>query len=306
MFSVIDSQGRIGGTEAITVVQLSDDFSCLSGSSPTTSSGISAGTSTLDPAEASARSSHTSVSLSQGAIAGIAVGGTAVLALIAFVLILLLRRRRQNTWRGPTKESVDLTYDPASRHDGRDLNTRSLGLPATYASTPFRHSTSDYGHGLPPPSVSSITHYPSVASESKSSLSLGGHRPLQLETADSTSYYLPNMGTGSIASSSISGSSGYAHGSKQSNGHYQRPLQLINSTTPFASKLAGDPQLPVDGSSAYYTPRRVVVHQDIEESVAPPLELPPQYSDRRLPLAELSSLSLHGGNQPGMFRNETL
>lgn len=123
MFSVIDSQDcRIGGVEAITVVQLTDDSSRLSNSSsPTTSSSATTDTALLSPE----------------VIAAIAIGRTMVLVMTAILVILLFRKRGRTFWDGRPNEPIDLTFDPT-----QNLSTGSLGLTASYAAMPFIHSPS--------------------------------------------------------------------------------------------------------------------------------------------------------------------
>lgn len=101
MFSVIDSQDcRIGGVEAITVVQLTDDSSRLSNSSsPTTSS------------SATSASTDTAL-LSPEVIAAIAIGRPMVLVMTAILVILLFRKRGRTFWDGRPNEPIDLTFDP--------------------------------------------------------------------------------------------------------------------------------------------------------------------------------------------------
>lgn len=54
---------------------------------------------------------------------------------------------------------------------------------------------------------------------------------------------------------------------------------MRNQNSTAGLRTNGDGETSSNGVSA-----RVIMHTDIEETMAPPIELPPQYSERRAPI----------------------
>ncbi|ESK86992.1 hypothetical protein Moror_10922 [Moniliophthora roreri MCA 2997] len=102
-FTVTDSQGRQGGTDVLNMVLPSNDSSCLSPGTDSTSSQSAFTPTTTSPSPSP--TAEDGVSLSTGAIAGIAVGGAAICIIIIAAIWYFCRRR--NTQR--QSRNIDLT-----------------------------------------------------------------------------------------------------------------------------------------------------------------------------------------------------
>ncbi|KAG7090037.1 hypothetical protein E1B28_011657 [Marasmius oreades] len=118
-FSVIDSQGRRGGTDKIRIVAPSNDKSCLLSTSGDNGSqgdgskgggggGGSGGGSNTGGSQNS--DNKQSGGLPTGAIVGIAVGGAVAIAVLAALLWYLTRRNTKTDFFGPRRD-IDLAED---------------------------------------------------------------------------------------------------------------------------------------------------------------------------------------------------
>ncbi|KAL0571662.1 hypothetical protein V5O48_010302 [Marasmius crinis-equi] len=216
--SVIDSQGRGGGTDIMRVVAGSSDKSCLSdtGSSGTTTGGATP----TGGSGGSGTDSESKSSFGTGAIAGIAVGAALVSGLLAG-LIWWLTRRRSKDPRGP--RAIDLAEDMG--HNGAEQPM----LSAQYQPDPF----------------------PPVFVAPGMNASVGSFQPNQQQQHPYPPPGIPRQQSYYDDTTSSSGAGSSASGSR------------TTKTSNF------------------------IVHRDIEEADEP-VDLPPQYVDRRAPIPGLA------------------
>lgn len=128
-FSMIDSQGRNGGTSPIKVVGLTTNNSCLTttvvASSGTTSTSRSSQTSKSNSGQTNNGTSHGGSKI--GIIIGAAVGVVALVGIAAFLFCFSKNRRAKSGYR--PNQRVDFTYDPV-----RPPSPDPFILPAGYTS----------------------------------------------------------------------------------------------------------------------------------------------------------------------------
>ncbi|ESK87002.1 hypothetical protein Moror_12002 [Moniliophthora roreri MCA 2997] len=213
-FTVMDSQGRRGGTDVLNTVLPSKDSSCLSpGTDSSSSQSVLTPASITNPSSSPSSSSpppsssttttvENSVSLSTGAIAGIAVGGAAICILIIAAIWYFCRRR----------------------------STRNIGHTKSFPIHPFIYTDSSQPMSSKP--FKTPLHPP---------------HPLTDAAQESGSSFTPTLTTAATGSN---GGAGATQG----------------------------------GQSGF------IIHHDIDE-VMPPMELPPQYSERRAPIQGMSQYS---------------
>lgn len=265
VFSMMDSQGRNGGTSPLGIVKLSDNKSCIS------SSGLISSSSTTVPLPSSSSDvGQPSPSKSKkGAIAGGVIGGVGVIAIIAWFILFL--RRRQRTRISISNKTHLLSDSP--RLPPADTGPFPSGQ---YAVTPFEAAA---------PLLSSLSQkgqiLQSMGTEGQSTSSLpltsdfrtgssSGHAPLLHHDLRPSSAH-------SLSGASISPNGGgmLMYASLQSQ---EVPLSRDASL------------LPLDRASARPL-HRVIVHTDIAESDEL-LELPPSYSEGRVPIPGLLSTNI--------------
>lgn len=116
-FSIYDSEGRSGGTSSIRVVQLTNDTSCLSFSTSTTSG--------KEPESSNSNPSGSYVATAKGLAVGISIG---VLGLLGFSFLICFgcyrRSRLHRRQSRITSSYVDLIYDPGSTRTSLPNNRR--------------------------------------------------------------------------------------------------------------------------------------------------------------------------------------
>ncbi|TCD69907.1 hypothetical protein EIP91_005731 [Steccherinum ochraceum] len=271
LFMLSDSKGRKGGSSDVKVVGVSDDNTCLSSSSPATASAAPSHTSTASPTTTSgANSGASSPSKSNvGLIAGLVIAGVFVVAVIG-VIVWFMRRRRNHGQFGHRVDLMDPPPGPADEHTAPPIQPYPFAM-TTRAST----HTGTVSYGAPPLSASS--HH--LLSEQGSEL--GG--PL---TNPYSVYSGGSSVDGRTPGQPYHDDPGYdAVGSASS-----RP-RAPSTTTSGSGK--GRSKAEIAGLSPF-KPARFIVHTDLEEATPPDegeevIELPPQYSESRTPIAALSS-----------------
>lgn len=225
--------GRNGGTDKLYLVAPSNDKSCLlttgssasAGSSSTSTGGSSTSQSPSTPTGGSDQNQN-SGSLATGAIIGIAVGGTGVVAILIALLCWLGRRRSKS----------------------RIYDRRSIDLAEDFSRSPE----------LPQPTILSRQYapipYPSVLMHQSMNSSVTSFHPEQLQ-----------------------------HPPPQPRLHSQYYDE--DSSSSFGAAM---------NSKTGSRQMKFVLHRDIEDSEAEgPIELPPQYNERRAPI-----LGLHQASPP--------
>ncbi|KAJ8072002.1 hypothetical protein AAF712_009652 [Marasmius tenuissimus] len=224
VFSIIDSKGRIGGTDIMRRVAPSSDSTCLL----STGGG---GTGTGDGSSNNQDDKEGQKLLSVGAIAGIAVGGAVIACILIGIVWCIMRRRSKSKRPRALDLSDDFTHNAQTSH---------TNLPNSYAPVPYSAGPGPAVFVAPGASASTASFRPDHLGPSTPSASLSATSPPQSQYDDG-----PTSSSGQGTSSS----------------------------------------------------RRFIVHRDIDEGDAP-IDLPPQYSDRRNPipgLAETSSPPAFGG-----------
>ncbi|KAF9467370.1 hypothetical protein BDZ94DRAFT_1033684 [Collybia nuda] len=109
-FSVIDSQGRFGGSNSLHLVAPSNDYTCLlttGGNSTSELPNTPSPTSSSNPSQTS-NPGHKSSNLPVGAIVAFAIGGIVVVVILAALLWWLRKRRSKSNVH---RDTVDLADD---------------------------------------------------------------------------------------------------------------------------------------------------------------------------------------------------
>ncbi|EDR15565.1 uncharacterized protein LACBIDRAFT_291440 [Laccaria bicolor S238N-H82] len=148
-FSMIDSQGRNGGTSPIEVVGLTNNNSCLATTVVTSSrSGVTSSRTTSTSQTSKSNSGQDNNGTSQGGskigiIIGAAVGGFALVGIAAFLFFCFSRNRRAKPGYRPNQK-VDFTYDPV-----RPPSPDPFILPAGYTSAALAPQVSQHHNSAP-------------------------------------------------------------------------------------------------------------------------------------------------------------
>ncbi|KAI6047695.1 hypothetical protein EDC04DRAFT_2619540 [Pisolithus marmoratus] len=128
IFSMLDAQNRTGGSSDLETVQLSNDASCLSSSSPSSTASIPQSSQT-----GSSPSASSSTKVSTATIVGIAGGSVVALAALLFLGLFLIRKRRKNRsmYSLATPRHVPLLHS-GDLHDDPDTSTNAHVYPFPY------------------------------------------------------------------------------------------------------------------------------------------------------------------------------
>ncbi|KAI5999854.1 hypothetical protein F5J12DRAFT_895097 [Pisolithus orientalis] len=121
IFSMLDAENNTGGCSLVQIVGGSNDASCLSSNSPSSTASIPQA-SQSGSSSPSQTSSGSSTTLSVAAIAGIAVGGVVALAALAILLLCFMRRRRRN----------DVTYSTPMPSNSPPLHSEVTPYPSSF------------------------------------------------------------------------------------------------------------------------------------------------------------------------------
>ncbi|KAG1862212.1 hypothetical protein F4604DRAFT_1957434 [Suillus subluteus] len=254
VFVMTDSQGGQGGSSDLETVALSNNATCLSSNSPSSTASVpssTASTSTSTSAGVSPTSSQSNSSSSDTAtIASAVIGCVVALAALVSLGMFLLRKRRAS--RSP------FVLSSSKRHSRR--------LP----STDLDHEGSQYGH-VPP-----IYPFPYQA-DSVSHLAPPIH-PV-------TQSHLTNPSTGNSLSDPHTPFSQTMHSRQISRSDTLAGYGDVGGSS---KSSAGRRKAAMAGQTAYKPSTRFILHTDVEDVVPDDngiVELPPQYSEYRRPLA---------------------
>ncbi|EPQ60555.1 hypothetical protein GLOTRDRAFT_113163 [Gloeophyllum trabeum ATCC 11539] len=272
IFVMTDSAGRQGGSSDVQIVGISDDTSCINSNSPTstanppsatsatasptasasTTAGSGASTTSAPPAASTTASSGT---VSAGVIAGVVIGGLIAAAIIATLLLFFLRNRR-NRW----------PY--SARRDSHRLDSVDLAEPVSQQISPYPYtpSTAHMPHSSAP-SEAAFFDPRDGTSASYPVPPMPGH--------DNASYnpYAPSTASQLETPVTTEGSRRQRHQSQHS------------------MSSAGRRKAAMAGVTSYQPPPRFILHNDLEEIMPDEngvVELPPQYSEARKPIAGLA------------------
>ncbi|KAG1757647.1 hypothetical protein EDB19DRAFT_1891370 [Suillus lakei] len=253
VFVMTDSQGRQGGSSDLETVALSNNATCLSSNSPSSTASVPSSTTASTSSGISPTSSQsTSSSSNTATIAGAAIGCVVALAALVSLGMFLLRKRRAS--RSP------YVMSSSKRHSRR--------LP----STDLDHEGNQYGH-VPP-----IYPFPYQA-DSVSHLA----PPIQ----PATQSHPISPSAGSFALSDPSTPFSQTQHSRQ----ISNPDSFAGYGDAGGSSMssAGRRKAAMAGQTAYKPSTRFILHTDVEDVVPDDngiVELPPQYSEHRQPLAQ--------------------
>ncbi|TFK77164.1 hypothetical protein BDN72DRAFT_953637 [Pluteus cervinus] len=294
IFAMVDSQGRQGGSSDVRLVGVSDDTTCLSANSPSSTSARPSPTSTLPssaPSKSATQSPAPSTGPAMGVIIGTAVGGFLFLAVLV-TLGLFFLRKRYDVQKHTRLPPVDLTQD-SDEHGfpGSGMHTSSSAMSTTFLIPMGGAQPQGYydPRVAQPPSASAPqsqyapTNYVPSVQPSRSEYSASSYVPSRQSVQPppseySTSTYFPSS---QVPISPF----GYAGSSVSETTAYGQP--------PVANSVASDTLTSAQrkaqqaGVSNAYKPARFIVHTDLEDNYPPPpneeevVELPPQYTERR-------------------------
>lgn len=293
IFMMEDSKGRKGGVSLFTPVNAADDSSCLNSNSPSSqavapSSTVFQSSSQFPTATQSRNSYPSSVTqhLNVGALAGGVAAGVVVVLVVAGVVLFCIRRRKRNGMGGHSMRPSGYPLEEANLMKGNAPNNS------------------------PPPSADFLTpsfHYSDRTGISTASV------PCRSTTAVASNVYNGGAATINYAQP-ITGAlqhdaplrspdhDGSAYLSPPSQGMFVYSSGNSSQLVPIPSPARPNQSAPAGSGSSIgvpsdksagperprHTPRPVIVHTDMEDEVPEPedevpIELPPQYSERRAP-----------------------
>ncbi|KAG2369388.1 hypothetical protein BDR07DRAFT_1604686 [Suillus spraguei] len=264
VFLMTDSQGRQGGSSDLEIVTLSNNDTCLSSNSPSSTASVAsstaastaASTTASTPAGVSPTSSQsTSSSSNTATIAGAVIGSVIALAALASLSMFLLRKRRAS--RSPYVMSFSKRHSRRLPSTDLDHEDNQYGhVPPIY---PFPYQEHSVSHLAPPIHPATQSHLANPSAPSADSFALGDPRTPFNQTQHSRQVSNPDSFAGY----------GDAGGSSMSS--------------------TGRRKAAMAGHTAYKPSTRFILHTDVDD-VAPDengvVELPPQYSEHRQPLAK--------------------
>ncbi|KAG6842270.1 hypothetical protein C0991_000240 [Blastosporella zonata] len=309
LFTMVDAQGRSGGTSDIKTVGITDDATCLNTISPSstaasvtstsatstsTNSQSTSATSSVSPTATAQPDQNTSIA----AIAGTVIGALVFLAVIITLGLFLLRRRRDNSSNNRRNTELDLTYDPTHTH-GNYPYSAGGGVASASASplalnpggneqdfNPFSdnaHPQQSYNHGShTTPSYQSPSLYPASQYQ---------HSEYQSHFQDHAQYQTSHYP--SEYSIPPSHSQQHSLGSEPDpfnpyplTSNAPHAIQPFDTSDAASTTMSSAQRKAAMAGTSAYTPSRFIMHTDVEDELPPPnqdgiVELPPQYSERR-------------------------
>ncbi|KIM48268.1 hypothetical protein M413DRAFT_16245 [Hebeloma cylindrosporum] len=337
IFFMTDSQGRQGGSSDVRIVGFSDDSSCLTGLSPSSTQSPPGASQTAPSTTASSTPPPTSTSpssngISIAAIAGTVIGALLFLAVVITLGLFFLRKKRDatggiapNSFKRHSRRmgsGIDLTYDPSQAPPGQPYGMpQNNAVPTNYphspssgppfSDNPFYDSPpeSQYqpsSHYLPPSQFDAASQYSSGRYQFSDNTAPQEYNPYQQHHGAyqaNAQLYPPNPNYQPVNTHSVDAFS-------------SPPLALAGAQPERFSMQTSQPSAPSEvqssaqrkaamaGVSTTYTPSRFIVHTDVEDALPPPneagvVELPPQYSERRGPVVVNPTSPGASGKPPG-------
>lgn len=257
-----DSEGREGGSSDIVTVSLSNDASCLSANSPSsTASSLpspSSTTSKVTPTSSGASptsSQSTSSGSTVATVAGMVIGCLVALAVFVTLGMFLLRKRRASRSTYVMSSSNRQLRQLPSVDDDREAD-RYNHIPPIY---PFPYQADSVSQIAPPIQPGTHSHQTSA----------GSYAVIDPPTKP------------------------FSHSRQNSN---NSSFVGYGETGSSSMSSAGRRKAAMAGHTAYKNPTRFVLHTDVEDVVPDDngvVELPPQYSERRIPEPAQRPMSSH-------------
>ncbi|EMD42131.1 hypothetical protein CERSUDRAFT_79741 [Gelatoporia subvermispora B] len=284
VFIMTDSKGRSGGSSQVNMVGLSDETDCLTANVPSSvanppsastshTSGTASTSSSTAPASASSGASSSSSSGTSGAtIAGAVIGSLLGIAVVASLVIFLMRKRRSR---------------PGQYYD--DEGSGAAPAPVVH---PYPFSQP----GMQESAIDPATAYPVSSSadllRSEAGSQYGPSSPMY---PPSSRYDDPTM----------SGQGSHMQGGSVMSGTARGIAVDDAAPTTWRSQSMSSGarnKAAMAGISTYQPPARFILHTDAEDVVPLPeediIELPPQYSERRTPAAIPHALEDYSSQPP--------
>jgi hypothetical protein len=262
-----DAQGGQGGSSHIIVVGVSDDNSCLDNSSPSSTLAAPSPTPPSSNPDSGPSAPPPSHGISIAAIAGTVIASLVFLAVIITLGLFFLRKKLSQSSRnvrrlpGTLESEIDLSFESRQAPVVTPYNVpQSYDRP--YSSNANPSSDADPFHD--PPSQP-VTHYQMPSQY---------HRP---GTFQSPSQHYPLV-SGHTPQNPVTDSS---VPSLTRTEFEPIPPQSTPSTSTSQRKAA------MAGVKKAYQPSRFILHTDADDDLPQPnddgvVELPPQYSERRI------------------------
>lgn len=296
VFIMTDAKGRSGGSSDLKVVGTSDDSSCIDASSPH---------STADALATQTNAPHATETVSvssgpkPGEIAGVVIGGIALMALLTLFVLFCMRRQRQHG------KELHPDVEPAGAvfiHRGgasRISRVRGSLIPASRRRT--QPSVDLLPSAFHPPITPTNQHYPSASTlPPQSEYEPNPYIiPSDASAADGHSTRQPSQAFGHNSRST--GMYSYGYSRSQSRSDHEAPTNPISTLpNPYSQTHDRQPSVPFSVHSGGNASRkaslagttrstpRFILHTDVDDlstvdnSDVVEIELPPQYTDRRL------------------------
>ena len=309
MFLMTDSQGRQGGSSDVRIVAISDDSSCLTGQSPSStqsppgaSQTAPSTTASSPPTSSSSSSTPSSHGISIAAIAGTVIGALLFLAVVITLGLFFLRKKRDaaggnapnsfKTHSGRRGSGIDLTYDPSQGPAGQPYGIPqnnsaptsdypySPNSGAPFSDNPFYDSPPESQYQpssryVPPSQFDAASQYSSSRYQFSDTTAPHEYNPYQQYPGayqPNAQLYPPNPNYQPV------------------NPHHVDPfhstpaLALANAQPERFSMQSSQPSAPSEVQSSAqqrkaamagvstYTPSRFIVHTDVEDALPPPNE----------------------------------
>lgn len=251
IFTMTDAQGHSGGSSDTVMVALSDDASCLTSNSPSSTISSVPSSTTASSSTSSPTQTSKSSGVSSGTIAGAAVG--AFLAVTAVVVLAVCYLKRQRYGASPYGLAPTRKRRPASVE--LDPGIDNFQHPPIF---PFPYQTDSVSR-LAPPIIPGSPMMPASYQETLST---------SPSVHPSEAPYIHQQ-----------------HSRTNSNTDSFAAFGDIGSSTMSSS---GRRKAAMAGISSHQPTTRFIVHTDAEDRVSEGepevvVELPPQYSERRIP-----------------------
>ncbi|KIO08339.1 hypothetical protein M404DRAFT_997272 [Pisolithus tinctorius Marx 270] len=200
IFSMLDAQNRTGGSSDLETVQLSNDASCLSSTSPSSTASIPQSSQSGSSSPSTSPTGSSSTKISTATIIGIAGGGVVALAALVFLGLFLIRKRRRNysMYSLATPRNAPLLHSSGDLHHDPDTPMNATVYPFPYQRD---HARSFVPSGQTTPSMShrapQDTHsLPRTLTSLQGDSSIGAHSPNSAPYSDTGMSSVPSSARG--------------------------------------------------------------------------------------------------------------
>lgn len=311
IFFMTDSQGRQGGSSDVRIVGFSDDSSCLTGLSPSSTQSPPGASQTAPSSTASSKPPTSSTStpsngISIAAIAGTVIGALLFLAVVITLGLFFLRRKRDAASGIPPSSfkrhsprmgsGIDLTYDPSQAPAGQPYGIPQNNSAPTsnypyspnsgppFSDNPFYDSPPESQYQppsryLPPSQFDAASQYSSSQYQFSDTTAPHEYNPYQQYPGayqPNAQLYPPNPNYQPVNPHPV-------------DPFHSTPALALAATQPerfsvqTSQPSAPSPSAPSEVQSSAqrkaamagastYTPSRFIVHTDVEDALPPPNE----------------------------------